>query len=296
MGLNLNINIQNPLFKGKYTFKQLFSFEKKITKNKFISINFDKSTTSDLFSLDLDINLTGRDHAGIGLGGNIGSLFANFEIRDSRHWDYENNCWKIDFSSWFDLFQKYLYKINEGIVVHENNVIKYYNDNVNPLDAVNRFVKNNNLEEYMSPSRSGMIPGKFVHESSSDNKVVLHKSVLKYFDSIYIDVTKNGNIIPVTFMEFNITNNDIYSEYIGHCEKYKNYVELDRKYIADFSVLIGEKSSAVVRLLLNQNSPYFDYSSIISPDVGTMPIKIIKECISHSSSGYVPKFYYLGGV
>ncbi len=95
--INLFLSIQNPLFKkegyiGK--FRSAFFWHKKLSKNKYFEIQFDKFSKQDLFTFNLDLRLFGRDHAGpetlIGFFG----YELIIKIYDCRHWDYEKNCWQ----------------------------------------------------------------------------------------------------------------------------------------------------------------------------------------------------------
>ena len=48
----------------------------------------------NLLSFEFDCNLKGKDHAGIRLKVNIGSLELTISFYDSRHWDYKKKCWE----------------------------------------------------------------------------------------------------------------------------------------------------------------------------------------------------------
>ena len=48
----------------------------------------------NFFDLFITLNGSGCDHAGFRFNLEIIGLSLNFKVYDSRHWDYENNCWE----------------------------------------------------------------------------------------------------------------------------------------------------------------------------------------------------------
>lgn len=62
--------------------------------NKFIEIESDFRSTTELFNIDIDVTLSGQDHAGIEL--EFGLLGFRFAIcfRDQRHWDHKKKAWE----------------------------------------------------------------------------------------------------------------------------------------------------------------------------------------------------------
>lgn len=134
MGFYIGFNIHNPFFKGQDHFKEIFSCEKKITKNKFFSVNVDKSKTSDFIEFNFRAYLRGQSHAGIQLDGRIGNLSAYFEFRDARHWNYSKNCWMQDASEWLKEFNDFMGKFNKQPSNFED-VSEYYCDEMTPIET-----------------------------------------------------------------------------------------------------------------------------------------------------------------
>lgn len=80
-------------FKKNSIFRNLWAFFKPISKNKNIEIELLK-TNDHWFKIELNANFTGQDHAGVSFEISLASYCLTLNIYDSRHWDYENNCWE----------------------------------------------------------------------------------------------------------------------------------------------------------------------------------------------------------
>jgi hypothetical protein len=85
--INFDFNISNP-FSSRWG--TLFVSSKKITTHKAIEANLYK--TNAIVSINLRISIKG-DHAGIQLTGGLLGYEVELHFYDTRHWDYENNCW-----------------------------------------------------------------------------------------------------------------------------------------------------------------------------------------------------------
>lgn len=89
---NISICIYN-FFKDKEFFKNIFWFDRKITKNK--CFEFECIISNDkLFEFNLDLRCAGYHHAGPSLIIGIFGYTLAFRFYDTRHWDYELNDWK----------------------------------------------------------------------------------------------------------------------------------------------------------------------------------------------------------
>ena len=88
--MNLTLHIKNPWYKEN--FKNLFNWNKQVSKNKVVEIEFIRYSY-DLMSLEVNLAWKGSDHAGpyieIGLLGYTGSI----KLYDIRHWDYDKKDW-----------------------------------------------------------------------------------------------------------------------------------------------------------------------------------------------------------
>lgn len=87
-----DLRIKNPW--AKDDFKNIFCRERKFTKNKAYSFEllYQKSM---LFSLSLRLNWRGSDHAGPAIELGLFGYSVSASIYDTRHWDYEKNCWTV---------------------------------------------------------------------------------------------------------------------------------------------------------------------------------------------------------
>jgi len=89
--INLRLEIQNPFSKDR--FKNLGSLSGRLTKNKFWEV---QHTFYDGMLLDVDFSIKRRcDHAGVFLVLGLLTYAVHISIYDNRHWDYENNQWKV---------------------------------------------------------------------------------------------------------------------------------------------------------------------------------------------------------
>lgn len=87
-----NFTIYNYTKKPDFWYK-LKSYHKQLSKNKHLEIET-FFTNYYLLSFEFDCKLKGKDHAGIRLKINIGSLELTISFYDSRHWDYKKKCWE----------------------------------------------------------------------------------------------------------------------------------------------------------------------------------------------------------
>jgi hypothetical protein len=88
----LLFQIINPFYKNS-KFKIYFCFTKQILKNKFFEIQLSKYNRY-LFELEMDFQLTGKDHAGIKFSLTLFEYELSLLMYDNRHWDYENRRWQ----------------------------------------------------------------------------------------------------------------------------------------------------------------------------------------------------------
>jgi len=88
------LNIKNPFkWNCKNCWNNYWYWDKKLSSHKFFEIEkfFDDSY---IFKFELNLNFTGKDHAGPEIGIILFSFGMSMRIYDSRHWDYENNHWE----------------------------------------------------------------------------------------------------------------------------------------------------------------------------------------------------------
>jgi hypothetical protein len=86
--INLLLEIVNP-FSRK--FSVLFSKHGRITKVKSWELNAYRTNVLFLLALDFSVK---RDHAGSRLRFGAVGFEAEFQIYDSRHWDYQLSKWE----------------------------------------------------------------------------------------------------------------------------------------------------------------------------------------------------------
>lgn len=88
--LEFNLVLENPW--GKDVFKNRWDTTKKLWGHKFLEaqlFQFNK----EVFGLRSRLDWRGRDHAGPSLEIILFRHTLSIRIYDSRHWDYDNNCW-----------------------------------------------------------------------------------------------------------------------------------------------------------------------------------------------------------
>lgn len=90
--INFSLSIRNP-FAEKGFYEDLYSNNRPIESiaNKYWEFNVAKTDT--LITLALAIT-SKEDHAGIYIVFGLAGYRAEFNIYDSRHWDYDNNTWE----------------------------------------------------------------------------------------------------------------------------------------------------------------------------------------------------------
>ena len=86
-----NFSLVNPFCKDS-SYRQIFTKNGRITKNKFWEIEFSRNPRT-LFSIGSILTFR-QSHSGLTIEfGLLGYLFL-FEIYDGRHWNYVDNCWE----------------------------------------------------------------------------------------------------------------------------------------------------------------------------------------------------------
>jgi hypothetical protein len=101
--ISLYFNIRNPFLKSngvEILTHHYFNRYWKLSENKYFEIEVSKSEPYHLFDIHFDLNWYGSDHAGPEFDVSIFGYYFGIGIHDSRHWDYDNNCWEeIDHTS-----------------------------------------------------------------------------------------------------------------------------------------------------------------------------------------------------
>ena len=68
-------------------------YVKEISKNKYLEISSCCDYPHNYFDLEISWNKK-QDHAGFNFMLNILKFSFEFNIVDTRHWDYDNDCWE----------------------------------------------------------------------------------------------------------------------------------------------------------------------------------------------------------
>ena len=90
--LNLRLELTNPLDRREL-FKPLGCVSGKLTKHKAWELEHSYMST---MLVDVDLLWSVRtDHAGFRLTVGILGYGVGFQIYDTRHWNYERNCYEI---------------------------------------------------------------------------------------------------------------------------------------------------------------------------------------------------------
>lgn len=89
--INFRIGIDNPW--AKNDFKDIYHTDGNLSKRKGWEFQIYKHSFS-VFEMHFSYTVRGTNHAGLTLTFALLGYCANFTVYDSRHWDYENNCWE----------------------------------------------------------------------------------------------------------------------------------------------------------------------------------------------------------
>lgn len=85
--ININVRLTNPI---SSRWGNIFTTSKLIGKYKVIEANLYKTNT--IISIEFKVSFH-SDHAGIQFTGGLLGYEVELHFYDTRHWDYENNCW-----------------------------------------------------------------------------------------------------------------------------------------------------------------------------------------------------------
>lgn len=86
-----HFSLSNPFCKLTSN-RQTFTKNGRITKNKFWEIEFDRLPRT-LVSIGFSLTFK-QSHSGFTVDFGLFGYWCMFQIYDSRHWDYVNNCWE----------------------------------------------------------------------------------------------------------------------------------------------------------------------------------------------------------
>jgi len=93
--INILISIKNPFYnEQKHKWKSLYQGSWRFGKNRTLELGIFKYNYN-LFEFNLDLSLTGHDHAGPELCLGIFGQEIRAALPDRRHWDNEKNCWFV---------------------------------------------------------------------------------------------------------------------------------------------------------------------------------------------------------
>ena len=83
-----SFNLSNPF---SHRFKNLWCYTRKLSEHKAIEIEITQNT--EIVGGLISVRPKG-DHAGCCLEVSLFGYSLCFEFYDTRHWDYDNNCWE----------------------------------------------------------------------------------------------------------------------------------------------------------------------------------------------------------
>ena len=86
--------IKNPFKSARIEQKDYIEYDRKITTNKAVEVQFSKWQAQSIFEFGLNTIWFGEDHGGIGFDIELFGYFFQAKIYDVRHWDYKNHCWE----------------------------------------------------------------------------------------------------------------------------------------------------------------------------------------------------------
>lgn len=88
--ISIDFSIRTPWIDDN--FKLIFTKYGKFTENKSWEIQIDRDDT--LISLYFRFTVR-QDHAGIRFNIGLFGYSISTNLYDTRHWDYDNKCWKV---------------------------------------------------------------------------------------------------------------------------------------------------------------------------------------------------------
>jgi hypothetical protein len=91
---SLYFTIKNPFKVASVEQTDYIEYDRKITTNKSVEVQFSKWPAHTMFNIGLDTVWFGQDHGGIGINIELLGYYFSAKIYDIRHWDYENHCWE----------------------------------------------------------------------------------------------------------------------------------------------------------------------------------------------------------
>lgn len=92
----LNLEISNPFKCKDGAGKNIFVYDRKVTKNKAFEVQLALFPASTIFGITIDTNWKGSDHAGPRLNLSILWVFFSIGLYDIRHWNYSESRWYRD--------------------------------------------------------------------------------------------------------------------------------------------------------------------------------------------------------
>jgi len=86
--------LKNPFKRARIEQKDYIEYDRKITTNKSVEVQFSRWEAYNIFEFSFDTIWFGQDHGGIGFDIEVLGYYFSAKIYDIRHWDYENHCWE----------------------------------------------------------------------------------------------------------------------------------------------------------------------------------------------------------
>lgn len=94
--IHLGFSIRNPFWRSRMNdgFRNYLSWEPSISENKFITFEITRHWYY-LFKLNLNLELSGSDHAGPNIDIELFGYGVSIALRDKRHWNDEEDRWYL---------------------------------------------------------------------------------------------------------------------------------------------------------------------------------------------------------
>lgn len=86
--INFNFALTNPF---SCRWECIWTKDSLVSKNK--AFEFSVYSTNQIIAINTSLSVTG-DHAGLMFEFGLLGFSIEFNFYDTRHWDYDNNCWK----------------------------------------------------------------------------------------------------------------------------------------------------------------------------------------------------------
>jgi hypothetical protein len=91
--IDFKVSLQNPWARG-HNQHDFFCRDWQLSAHKHLEVQLTWFDWQTLVEFKLLTHWRGRDHAGPSVSVTLLGLMFNISMYDSRHWNYDDNCWQ----------------------------------------------------------------------------------------------------------------------------------------------------------------------------------------------------------